>query len=77
MAFTSTHKIFRESQEHWTSEKTWYEREEYQKYYQQHNEDNLMNKNRRKANIWVIAGCFILMVVGSALYLSAYRYNEI
>ncbi|GFT66651.1 dnaJ subfamily C member 4 [Nephila pilipes] len=58
-------------QGHWQKEEAWYERENYQQYYQQQGK---LSKVKRVKDSWIVCGCFFLVFLGSIMYFSAYSY---
>ncbi|GFX84832.1 dnaJ subfamily C member 4 [Trichonephila clavipes] len=58
-------------QGHWPKEEAWYEKENYRQYYQQQNKSTMV---KRVKHSWIVFGCFLLVLVGSIMYFSAYSY---
>ncbi|GIY62158.1 dnaJ subfamily C member 4 [Caerostris extrusa] len=58
-------------QGHWQTEEAWYEKDDYQQYY--HRQRN-SNPAKPLSNKWIVFGCFLLVIIGSILYFSAYSF---
>ncbi|KAF8784655.1 dnaJ homolog subfamily C member 4-like [Argiope bruennichi] len=58
-------------QGHWQKEEAWYEREDYKQYYRQQSSSRPL---KHLSNKLIVYGCFVLVIIGSAMYFSAYSF---
>ncbi|KFM71905.1 DnaJ-like protein subfamily C member 4, partial [Stegodyphus mimosarum] len=65
---------FKQPQGSWDHERPYYEREEYMEYICRSQKKYPANIAYRIKNIWIVMGCFVLVIAGSILYYSAYSY---
>ncbi|XP_054709697.1 dnaJ homolog subfamily C member 4-like isoform X2 [Uloborus diversus] len=60
----------------WNQDSSWNDRPEFKEYFYQHGKTRKVDPAHRIKNIWIVSGCFILVAIGSLLYLIAYNYAK-
>ncbi|XP_035208212.1 dnaJ homolog subfamily C member 4-like [Stegodyphus dumicola] len=65
---------FKQAQGTWDHERPYYEREEYKEYIYRSKKKYPANITYRIKNIWIVMGCFVLVIIGLSLYYFAYSY---